>query len=207
MLHKAHRSIAVFLCAFIVVHLVNHLVAISGVTAHMEFMESARRIYRHPLLEPILLTALGMQIVIGLMFVYRTWGQRVGFFPKIQALSGCYLAFFLIAHVGATLNARITLGLDTNIYFAAAGIHAANLSWFFVPYYFLAVLAVFGHVASATHWFLSRQRTSALATQISGAVILLGVLLASLITLVLSGAFYDFEIPESYGTIFSALPS
>ncbi len=42
----------------------------------------------------------------------------------------------------------------TNFYYAAAGMHVAPFQYYFVPYYFLAVAAIFGHIACAMHWLL-----------------------------------------------------
>ena len=123
MLNTIHRFFSGVILVFVVVHLSNHLVAIFGVQAHIDFMEAARSVYRNVFVEILLLVSLVIQLSIGLFFVYRSWNKRTGFFQRIQAVSGCYLVFFLIAHVGAVLNGRSQLNLDTNFYFAVAGIH------------------------------------------------------------------------------------
>jgi hypothetical protein len=43
-------------------------------------------------------------------------GQRQNFFDRLQAVSGGYLAFFLLNYVGAVLFARPVLDLDTNFF-------------------------------------------------------------------------------------------
>lgn len=92
------------------VHLCNHLVAIFGVQEYIDFMEAARSICRNVFVEILLLVSLVVQLSIGLFFVYRSWNKHAGFFQRVQAISGCYLVFFLIAHVGAVLNGRARVG-------------------------------------------------------------------------------------------------
>lgn len=202
MLNTIHRTLAGVILLFIGVHLANHVIGLIGVSEHIRFMESVRPYYRNPFIEPVLLVALLAQVCLGIYFVYRSRGKRVGFFERAQAFSGCYLAFFLLAHVSATMNARQSLNLDTNIYFAAAGIHTGNLAYYFIPYYFFAVAAVFVHVASAVHWQISKNIDVAIANKTGYLIILLGVILSLLIVLSLSGAFYDISIPTEYSAMF-----
>ncbi len=119
MLHKLHRVSALIIGTFVLFHLANHLTAFWGVARHIEFMELLRRFYRYPLVEIVLLACVGFQIVSGVFFIKSRWGKRNGFFEKVQALSGAYLVFFLLVHVGAVLAGRAVFNLDTNFYFAA----------------------------------------------------------------------------------------
>lgn len=202
MLHKLHRSLAVIILLFVAIHLCNHLAGLAGIDAHIAFMELARKFYRNQFVEPVLVLALAVQVCLGLYFVYRSWGKRKGLFQRVQAISGCYLAFFLLVHVSATFNARETHGLDTNFYFATAGIHAADLSDFFVPYYFLAVAAIFVHVASACHRVVLNSSGTATADRVGATIMLIGMLTAALIVASLTGAFYDIAVPSEYGAMY-----
>jgi len=47
--------------SFIVVHLVNHFLAIGGIDSHIAFMESVRRLYRLPVAEVLLLSSIPLQ--------------------------------------------------------------------------------------------------------------------------------------------------
>ncbi len=202
MLNVIHRSLAGLILVFVLIHIANHLTGIVSVDEHMKFMALARKFYRHAYVEPMLLMALAFQMTIGLYFVYRSWGVRRGFFQRAQALSGCYLVFFLVVHIGATLNARETLNLDTNFYFAAAGMHVGNLAYYFVPYYFLAVVAVFVHMASAIHWSLSGKYRVGTANAVGFLIILMGVVTALLIIASLSGLITEVRIPAEYQAMF-----
>ena len=99
----------------------------------------------------------------------------------LQTLSGAYLALFLTIHIAAVLAARWQ-GIDTDLAFAAAGLHA-SAPWplIFAPYYGLAVLAAFAHLSvpiSRMHR-LAGQTTLALGAAVALAMVLL---LAGLIT-------------------------
>ena len=197
-LHKLHRASASIIGAYVAVHIFNHLLALRSVETHIQFMESFRHVYRNPFIEVILLACVTFQVGSGIYFIKNRWGQRYGFFDRVQALSGGYLAFFLLAHVGAVLFGRAALKLDTNFYYAAAGMHVSPFQYYFVPYYFLAVVAIFGHIACAVHW-LTRDNLNRTTRSYFGYTILaVGVLVSTLIAAAFAGAFYEIEIPQEY---------
>ncbi|WP_341503943.1 hypothetical protein [Gallaecimonas sp. GXIMD4217] len=202
MLHFLHRCSAALLASYVLVHLLNHLLALTGIEAHLAFMDGYRAIYRFQAIEPLLLGLVGFQAGSGLYFIYKRRGQRRGFFERAQALSGAYLAFFLLVHVTAVLYGRLGLGLDTNFYYAAAGLNIQPYTAFFLPYYFLAVLALFTHIGCALHWLL-RKRLSLVSRHALGyGALALGVLVATVILSTFMGAFYPVDIPEEFRETF-----
>jgi hypothetical protein len=92
--------------------------------------------------------------------VVSGWRRRRGAVSWLQAGAGAYLGFFLLVHVGAVLYGRVSLSLDTNFYFAAAGFHVPPFPYFFAPYYFLGVAALFTHLGAAYWRAKSSGRTS-----------------------------------------------
>ena len=117
MLHKFHKISALIIGSFVFVHLINHLFILSGAQQHIGFMESFRVIYRNPVAEIVLLICVLFQVCSGIYFVWRRRGKRSGFFEKAQAISGLYLAYFFLNHVGAVLFGKYIAELDTNIYY------------------------------------------------------------------------------------------
>ncbi|RLT99886.1 MAG: hypothetical protein D9N11_13965, partial [Ketobacter sp.] len=87
MLHKLHRSSAIIIVAFILLHLFNHLFALQGTAQHIAFMESIRPIYRNTVVEVILMLCVAFQTGSGLYFAWSRKGQRRGFFEKAQVIS------------------------------------------------------------------------------------------------------------------------
>ena len=75
-------------------------------------MDAARSIYRRSVVEMALLLSVVIQIASGVRLVLRDWKQRRGAAPWIQAISGGYLAFFLLAPVGAVVSRLIALVLS-----------------------------------------------------------------------------------------------
>ena len=203
-LRKLHALSAVFIAAFACLHIANHLAGLSGVAEHIAFMEAARSVYRFPLVELALLSCVAFQIVSGLTFVVRDWTQRHGLIPWLQAISGAYLSFFLLIHVGAVLFGRTVLNLNTNFYFAAAGFHVAPFQFFFAPYYFFAVVALFTHLGCAAYWHSqSRSRVArALMVALPSAI---GVVASLLIVLSLVGVFFPVEVPAQYKATYAQL--
>ena len=174
-LRRLHRGLAVLLGAFLVLHLGNHLAGLWGQAAHGAVQDALRVVYRNPVVEPLLLAAVCFQIGAGLLLLSRR--------PRLtrQSLSGAYLALFLVIHLGAVLAARWQ-GTETDLAFAAAGLHAP-LPWplVFAAYYGLAVMAVFAHLSVP----LSRHApTLGRAVLVAGGAVALALvaLLAGLVT-------------------------
>jgi succinate dehydrogenase/fumarate reductase cytochrome b subunit len=197
-LHKIHRVGACVLGAFLTLHLLNHLLAIGGPETHIRFMEAFRAVYRNRVVEVILLLCAASQVASGLTFVRRRWRDRHQGLDLLQLGSGLYLAFFLLVHVGAVLAGRMKFGLDTNFYYAAAGMHVLPYRYFFMPYYFLAVLAITVHLTRALHW-LGRDRLSPAAMRIAATTLsAAGFAAATLIVAAFSGGLYGITVPARY---------
>lgn len=196
-LPRLHALSAVLITAFACLHIANHLAGLSGVEQHIAFMKAARSIYRFPLVELALLSCVAFQIASGLMFVFRGWTRRHGVIPWLQAISGAYLSFFLLVHVAAVLLGRTALNLNTNFYFAAAGFHVAPFQFFFAPYYFLAVVAVFTHLGCAAYWHTQR-RLRAAGVLLVVVPSIVGALVSLLIVLSLAGALFPVQVPAQY---------
>lgn len=189
-----HRISAVVLALFLAAHLINHVAGLWGVVAHQAFMEVARLAYRSPILEPLLIAAVLLQVATGIMQVRAGWGKRSGFWARTQATSGLYLAFFLANHTFWVLVARIGYGLDSNFYLAATFLTISPLPILFAPYYVLGVFAVFAHVACAVRL----QAPSPGGQRIAHASVAAGAVLAPVIVAVFMGAFFDIQLPPAY---------
>lgn len=138
---RLHRALAVILAVFLALHLGNHLAGLAGQDSHRAVQDALRLLYRHPLVEPLLLAAVAAQVALGVALLAHR--------PRLtlQTASGGYLALFLAIHVGAVLTARLQ-GIETDLAFAAAGLHApAPWPVLFAAYYGLAVLALFAHLS------------------------------------------------------------
>jgi hypothetical protein len=189
---RLHRAAGAVLAAFVAVHVANHLAALAGVDAHVRFMDAARRVYRQPVVEAVLLACVVLQAGSGLRMLWAGRQRRRGPLAWLQAGSGAYIALFLAIHVGAVLAGRVS-GLDTNFYFAAAGLHVWPFVLFFVPYYFLAVAALFVHVGCAL------RRGGAVVAGCTCA----GFVVAGLIVATLMGKMIPVTIPVKYLATFA----
>ncbi|MFC5462530.1 hypothetical protein [Massilia niabensis] len=199
---KLHRTCAAVVALFVLAHVVNHLAALGGIAAHLRFMDVARLVYRQPLAEAVLLLCAAGQAGSGLWLVRSGWKRRSGWLAWLQAVSGMYLALFLLIHVAAVLAGRTVLDLDTNVHFAAAGLQVWPYQLFFVPYYFLAVVAVFAHLGCALARRAGpapRMRALAAGLPLSAGVVFSGLVLAALM-----GKLYPYEVPQAYKNTYPA---
>ena len=196
-LRRLHRASALLLVAFACVHIGNHLWALRGVAAHIALMDGLRLVYRYPLVEPLLLVATGIECLSGWALVVLGWRRRSGRLAWLQAASGAGLASFLLVHITSVLYGRSVLALDTNFYFAAAGLHAGSGAWFFGPYYFLAVLALFTHLGCALAWQLKAPSAHA-RHWVIGAAVVLGTAASGCILASLAGLTGPVDIPAAY---------
>ena len=185
-----HRALAVGLGLFLALHLGNHLAGLAGQEAHGAVQDALRPIFRAPVVEALLLAALSLQVGLGLWLLFRRrcWTR--------QTVSGACLALFLTIHLGAVMAARWQ-GIDTDLAFAAAGLHApAPWPLVFAPYYGLAVQAVFLHLSVP----LGR-RHPALGRTVAG----LGVAVALLLVALLAGVVPPLTIPPDLLAAFPAV--
>jgi succinate dehydrogenase/fumarate reductase cytochrome b subunit len=199
-----HRIAAAAVGAYALVHLANHLMALRGIEAHIAFMRAVRQVTRAPAVEALLLAAIAVQAGSGVLMVLRRRRQRLAparrrpLFERLQEASGLYLAFFLLVHVISVLAGRAVLGLDTNFYFAAAGLQVKPYPLFFVPYYGLAVAALFTHLACVLRRRLPAGTPLATRDRIGYAGIAAGAVLAVLIVASFSGVFYAIDPRPAY---------
>ncbi|NIF06395.1 hypothetical protein F3J23_13185 [Chryseobacterium sp. Tr-659] len=186
---------------FVGLHLFNHICSIFGADLHIEIMHAFRKLYRNPISETVLLLAVVVQIISGLSLFFILRKNTHLKFEKLQILSGLYLAFFLMIHVSAVLTGRFYLHLDTNFYFGAAGINTFPLNLFFIPYYSLAILSFFGHIA-AIHYKKMQMSIYQIspATQ-SKAILILGIFTTLLIFYGFTNRFLGVQIPEEYNIL------
>ncbi|MDJ1500310.1 hypothetical protein [Xanthocytophaga agilis] len=189
LIKSLHYLCGVILSVFIAFHLINHLFALDGPEKHIQVMDRFRLVYRHPVVETFVLLIVLFQVVTGIRLIYKR--NAVTIAEKIQVYSGLYLSFFLIAHVGAVLSGRYIEHLDTNFYFAAAGLNYYPATFIFIPYYFLAVASISLHV-SVIHYL----KTGSAGAAIGMATV--GMVAAMMIILAFTGNFSWLDIPQPY---------
>ena len=110
-------------------------------------MSTLRHFYRNFFAETILLLAVATQIYSGLNLFKTKRKNAQTLFEKLHIWTGLYLAIFFVIHLSAVLAGRIILNLDTNFYFGVAGLNNFPTNLFFIPYYALAIISFFGHIA------------------------------------------------------------
>ncbi|OBS14759.1 hypothetical protein ATE49_19165 [Elizabethkingia miricola] len=192
-----HYFSGLTLLIFISGHLFNHFCSIFSISLHIEIMDILRNIYRNPVIEVLLLTAVIFQIISGIRLILKK-NKAGSFYEKIHVWSGIYMALFLIIHVSAVLTGRFILHLDTNFYFGVAGINNLPFSLFFVPYYGLAILSLFAHLA-AVH--LKKMKYDILGIQPlvqANTILLTGVVITIFIFYGLTNHFHGVNIPKTY---------
>ena len=143
-----HASSAIAVAIFAVAHVANHLAGLFGGDAHVAFMHVLRRVYRHQLIEPLLLGAVFLQVATGLALLWRKLPRARDWFSTLQMATGTYLMMFLASHVSAVFRARLLRNRDTDWSWLSGG-ELLSDAWSarLVPYYFLAVISLAVHVA------------------------------------------------------------
>lgn len=193
-LRRAHFCSALIIAVFLAMHIGNHLTIFSGAKAHIAVMQDLRLIYRGLVFESLLLVAIIFQICSGALMVWRRRTEEKTGVAKLQMASGLYILLFLIIHVSAVMAGRAS-GVDTNIYFAVAGYYN-GLAWFFTPYYFLSVAALFAHLGCAVYWAIGAEKAAARTVLIG--MLAAGILLAGGLTVTMGGWVTSIAVPASY---------
>jgi hypothetical protein len=197
-MRKLHFFSGILITLFTGIHLFNHAWSLFGPDAHIALMNNLRVVYRNVFVETILLAAVLIQLVSGLKLFKQHRKSAISFFEKLQVWTGLYLAMFFLFHVGAVLTGRYILQLDTNYYFGAAGLVTFPFSLFFIPYYSLAVISFFGHIA-AVHSKKMSKTVAGFSPAVQAKIILIaGIMFAGILLFALTNKFQGVEIPEAY---------
>lgn len=197
-LKKLHFFSGITISFFVGLHLFNHFYSLFGASAHIEMMNDLRVVYRNIIAEIILLLAVAVQIISGTKLFLKKRKTELDFFGKLQIRAGLYLAIFLLIHVSAVFAGRLILNLDTNFYFGAAGLNTFPLNLFFIPYYGLAIISFFGHIASV-HSIKMKNRILGIAPKHqSYGILIVGIIITLIILYGLTGGFTGVEIPKEY---------
>jgi hypothetical protein len=188
-IRSLRRICDVLLAVFILFHLLNHLSLAAGSDVYHLVMSAFRAVYRARFAEPVLLFVVAVQVVASILLIHD---RLSGFLARRDWKLICeiYLAIFLTTHVFAVLWARLRLGLDTNLWFGAAGFHVWPWMVLFVPYYGLAV------VAYAAYFGFALKKLTGLDAPLPAAV--MGAIAAAAIITLMMGVIVDMPVPEDY---------
>jgi hypothetical protein len=198
---KIHYLSGLIITIFIGLHLFNHFCSIFGADKHIEVMNTLRLFYRNIFIETIILSAVGIQIVSGVKLAVINRKIAVTFFEKLHVWSGLYLAIFLVIHLSAVLGGRLVLHLDTNFYFGVAGLNSFPFNLFFIPYYALAILSFFGHIASIHSKKMRSAVFNVTPSRQATAILLFGILITLTLFYGLTNQFEGVVIPKEYNIL------
>lgn len=195
---KIHYLSGLTISIFVGLHLFNHAWSMFGVERHIEMMNTLRLFYRHIFIESIIMLSVFVQIISGLKLVKLSRKTAISNFDKLHICTGLYLTFFFIIHVSAVLGGRVFLHLNTNIYFGAVGLNSFPFNLFFIPYYGLAILSFFGHIASVHSKMMKQTVLGLTPNKQSIAIFSFGILITILIFYGLTNHFNGVAIPKEY---------
>jgi hypothetical protein len=188
-IRRLRRTCDVVLAFFVFFHLLNHLSLAAGSDIYQLVMSAFRAIYRARFIEPILLLVVAAHVTASIFLIQA---RLTGIVARRdwKLVSEIYLAIFLTTHVFAVLWARLRLGLDTNLWFGAAGFHVWPWPVLFVPYYGLAV------VAYGAYFGFALKKLTGLNAPLPAAA--MGAVAAAAIIALMLGVIVDVPVPEDY---------
>lgn len=194
-----HRITGIIIAVFAFAHLFNHAMAWFGVETHREIMEAFRVVYRQPFVEALLIACFGFQVYSGIRQVlYLRKQPSLTLNERLQLYSGLVFAYFIVQHIPAVLFQRAYFTFDTNFYFAARVVLEAPFKFYFVPYYFLGVMAFGVHIA-ATHRKKTADLNNSKQADLQAIVIIfMTFIIAVLILYVFMGGHFPIVIPKEY---------
>jgi len=198
---RIHYTSGLILTVFIGLHLFNHFCSIISAEKHVEIMNILRNFYRNPFAETTLLFAIFVQIISGISLFKRSRKTAITGFGKLHHWSGLYLAIFLVIHLSAVFGGRFFLHLNTNFYFGVAGLNSFPINLFFIPYYGLAIIAFFGHIASIHNKKMKYRIFHLTPKQQAKSILVFGFVLTLIIFYGLTNRFLGVQIPANYNIL------
>ncbi len=204
-MERLHKVSAAVVFAFLCLHFGNHFIGLEGRDAHVQFMDAARLIYRHPIIELAIVLAFVLQIITGVALARVIWRDKKDFIHQLQAASGMILAVFLLIHFAAIAYGRMVLNLDTNFYFAAAGLMTPGWMYAFYGYYGAGIFAMFVHMGCIAYDIFKKTNKPVGYVFLVGTTGL-GAYVTWLLLMMYSGHLYPVTLPDAYATMFSNAP-
>lgn len=200
-MERLHKVTAGFVFAFICLHFAIHLIGLEGVATYQQVLEAARLIYRHPIVELLLLMAFVVQILTGVALSRTIWREKKDIVHQLQAASGTYLAVFTVLHVAWVFVGRLILNLDTNFDYASVTLSAPGWMYVAIPFYGLAIMAIFTHIGCICYDIFKKTNK-----RLGGAFIVIamgaGGYVAYLILMMYTGRLYPVTLAEEYTEVF-----
>ena len=198
-LKNLHRFTEILVTIYIVAHLFNHTMAWFGVQTHQQIMGQFRSVYRQPVVEAVLICAFLFQAYTGLLLLGKLRKKSdLTAVERLQLYSGATLGFFFILHIGAVVGQRLYYQFDTNFYFAARVLIEYPLKLFFIPYYFLGVVAFGIHVGAAHRRKIIELVAPGVANLHFIIIVFASILIALVILYTFMGGRFSTEIPQQY---------
>ena len=195
-MERLHKVSAGFVFAFLCLHFANHFVGLLGIDAHQQFIEAARLVYRHPVVEMAVLLAFFMQILTGVPLILEIWRKKKDFIHQLQAASGLIMVVFILAHVGWIASARLVFNLDTNFTFAAAGF-SPPYTYATYGFYGAGVFSLFVHMGCILY-DIFKKTNKPVGWLFLIATVGIGGYVTYLLLMMYSGHLYPVVIPEDY---------
>ncbi|ESQ80947.1 membrane protein [Asticcacaulis sp. YBE204] len=196
-----HKVSAGFVFAFLCLHMANHLIGLQDLETHITFMTVARMVYRHPVVEMVVLLAFLLQILTGWALARETWAKKKDFLHQLQAASGVYIAFFAVTHVAFIFAVRQVFNLDSNIYLIVAGLMQTGWMYVLIPYYALAIFALFVHMGCILFDIFKKT-----LRPVSWMLLVLTVGIGGYVTWVMmmtyTGQVFTLHVPEEYFALY-----
>jgi len=199
-LRAIHRATAYFVLAFVALHISNHLIGAFGFETYNHVQSLLRTIYRNTIIEPILITAVVFQLILGLTLLIKSLRKECpkSFWSWLQVVSGILIVLTIGEHLIAMYLARVVSDLDTDFYWPLSVMDGPPFTYYFIPYYFLMVSSVFAHAAAGLHFIGKDRGYSARIDIFAKALIILGLLIATFIVLILNQTFFEIELPPEW---------
>jgi hypothetical protein len=186
-------SACVIIILFIAPHIGNHLTGFRNGATHIAIMKAVRQLYRSEIVEPVLLTLIGFQILSGVALVRGRMRQRSDFFGTLQTMTGVYVGIYFLAHMTAVFSARHG-GTDTDWNWLTSdgrGMLTRLSSISLVAHYWMGPIAIFIHIACGLRMVMLQNAVSPLlAGRVARALIGLGVVASSVILVALLGVHF-----------------
>lgn len=195
-MERLHKVSAGFVFAFLCLHFANHFVGLLGIGAHAQFMDAARLVYRHPVVEMAIMLAFFIQILTGIPLIIEIWTQKKDFVHQLQAASGLVMVIFILVHVGWIAVARMVFNLDTNFEFAASAF-VAPFTYIASGFYGAGIFALFIHFGCILY-DVFKKTSKPVGWLLLIAAVGVGGYATWLLLMMYSGHLYPVTIPDEY---------
>ena len=191
-----HRITAILLLLFILAHIGNHVAAAFGPKTYNSYLATVRIVYRNPIIEPLLITLVGIQMISGFNLIIKSFQRdaKRSLLSWLEFFSAIVFVLFIVIHLSAIAVTRFYFEIQTDFYWVAEMFRAGALQPYIIGFHFLGIMAVTVHSGIGIKYLFDAMGLGKNGRTVAVSIIAVGLGASIIAIAAYSGKLYPIEL-------------